>query len=223
MYSVTLSLSLLLVVFGASRQDQPPLEAKERATGIAKQLRSAMTAPAIMKLDEGRKADSGLRGVRQREVGRPFMRQLVACGDAAKESLENLFDDADDSVRRSSVILLGQTRTDLEGKPLPNATLVNLHIPALENALANKDAQVRYFATDALGNLTNWSDDFLDRLKDSLPKIRELRKDADKDVRTIAWTATNNILAKLATGGKTPADRASAAKQLKQLKSEPRW
>ena len=196
---------------------------KEQAAALAKQLREAMTEPAIMQLDAGRSADSGLRGIRQREAAKPFMHQIVACGKAAEEPLWQLIDDGDESVRRSCVILLASARTDADGKPVASQTLLDLHFPLLERALAAQDAQVRYFACDGLGNFADWSDECLERLRTSVPKLRELRNDSDKDVRAIAYVACNGILAKLSTRGKKPEDRKAAADEWERLQREAKW
>ena len=71
----------------------------ERAVALAKQVREAMTDPSIMQLEYvGSRAESGTRGIRQREAAQPFMRRLVACGKAAEEPLWELINDADESV-----------------------------------------------------------------------------------------------------------------------------
>jgi HEAT repeats len=207
-----------------SGQPQPDAASlKERAAALAKQVREAMTEPSIMQLDAGRTADSGLRGMRQRQAAMPFMPKLVECGKAAEEPLWQLINDADESVRRSCVILVGSARTDAGGKPIESQTLIDLNIPLLEGALTAKDAQVRFFACDGLGNFAVWSDECLERLRSSLPKLRELRNDSDKDVRAIGWVACNSILGRLATRAQKSEDRNAAAQEQEQLQREKKW
>lgn len=196
-----------------------------RAAALARQLREAMTAPALMRLPfdaERAAASGGLRGLRQREAARPWIRQLTLCGKAAAEPLRQLIDDADESVRLSCVILLGEVRTDAAGKPIASQTLIDLNFPLLERALASKDAKVRRFAAGGLADFADWSDECLERLRSSLPKLRELRSDSDKEVRLIGWTACDGILAKLATRAKKPEDRKTAEDERKQLQQE-KW
>jgi hypothetical protein len=196
---------------------------EERAAALAKQVRETMIEPSIMQLDAGRTADSGLRGIRQREAAMPFMRQLVECGQAAEEPLWQLMNDADESIRRSCVILLGNARTDAGGKPIESRTLIDLNIPLLERALTSKDAQVRYFASAGLGNFADWSDECLERLRTSLPKLRELRNDRESEVRSIGYVACTGILAKLAKRANKAEDRKAAADEWEQLQQEKKW
>ncbi|HEY1376217.1 MAG TPA: hypothetical protein VGF55_05455 [Gemmataceae bacterium] len=218
--------SALAVGCGSPAPPQPDADPpKERAAALAKQVREAMTEPSIMQLDfdAGRAAASGgLRGIRQREAARPVVRQLVRCGKVAEEPLWRLINDADASVRLSCVILLGEARTDAGGKPIESRTLVDLNISLLERALTSKDAQVRYFASARLGDFAIWSDECLERLRSSLPKLRELRNDGDKEVRSVGWIACNGILAELSARAKKPADRKAAADEWKQLQRE-KW
>lgn len=71
--------------------DSPTVQTKvtpqDHTTAIAKQLREVMTEASIMKLDAGRTADTGLRGLRQREKASPYMHQLLESGTAAKEPI----------------------------------------------------------------------------------------------------------------------------------------
>ena len=81
---VILSNLIMAVAVGCgsyAAPDEPDL--KERAVGLAKEIRNVMDQPSFMQLDEGRMADSGLRGIRQREVAKPFMPKLIECGKAA--------------------------------------------------------------------------------------------------------------------------------------------
>lgn len=223
---ITLCVAGLLSVLAVSCQSKPvpsSASSKERAEALAKQLREAMTEPSIMQLDAGRMADSGLRGIRQREVAKPIMQQLIACGKAAEEPLWQLINDDNDSVRRSCVILLGSARTDAEGKPVASQNLLALHIPLLERALTSPDAQVRLFACEGLGDFANWSDECLEGLKFTLPKLRELRNDSDKEVRARGYMACTGILEKLSKGAKTPEERKKAADELEQLQREKKW
>lgn len=215
-----------LAVGCGSNPAQPQPDAallKERVAALAKEVREAMTEPSIMQLDAGRTADSGLRGIRQREAAKPFMPKLIECGKAAEEPLWELINDADESVRRSSVILVGGTRTDAGGKAIESQTLIDLSIPLLERALTAKDAQVRLFACDGLGNFAGWSDECLERLRISLPKLRELRNDSDKEVRSIGWVACNGIAAKLSKRATKSEDRKAAAEEWEQLQREKNW
>ncbi|MBL8815948.1 MAG: HEAT repeat domain-containing protein [Planctomyces sp.] len=189
----------------------------------AEQLRAAMTAPEIMKLDSDGMADSTLRGLRQREAGDSFMRQLISNGKAADSEIWKLMNDEDESVRRSVTILLEKGRVDAAGKPLEIQMILDLHIPLFERALESDDEQVRYFACNALGNFSTWSDGCLERLTETLPKLRELKDDPDKDVRGVAWAASNFITSELSRKAATPEARASAVKALEQLNQENRW
>lgn len=219
-----LALISSLPVGCGSRQPQPNAASlKERAAVLAKEVREAMTEPSIMQLDAGRTADSDLRGTRQREAASPLMPQLIECGKAAEDPLWQLINDGDESVRRSSVILVGGTRTDAEGKPIESQTLIDLSIPLLERALTAKDAQVRWFACGGLGDFADWSDECLERLRTSVPKLRELRNDSDNEVRSIGWTTCNGILAKLSTQARNPEDRKAAAEQWEELQQEKKW
>jgi hypothetical protein len=189
----------------------------------AKQLRAAMTDPEIMKLDSDGMADTTLRGKRQREAGDSFMRQLIASGKAADSEIWKLMNDEDESVRRSVTILLEKGRVDAAGMPLEIQKILDLHIPLFERAIESDDEQVRYFACGALGNFATWSDGCLERLTETLPKLRELKDDPDKDVRGVAWAASNFIASALSTKAATPEARASAVKALEQLNQEGRW
>lgn len=226
MRCVALCLAGLFSVLVVGCQSEPapstPLP-KERASRLAKQIREKMTDPALMKLDAGRHADSGLRGTRQIEAALPLMRQLVECGKAADESLWQLINDNEESVQRVSVILLSIARTDADGKPVASQTLIDLNIPLLEGSLTAKDAQVRYFACAGLGDYAGFSDECLERVRISLPKIRELRNDSDNEVRAIGWTACNSIVAKLSTRAKKSEDRKAAAEEWEQLQREKKW
>ena len=153
----------------------------------------------------------------------PFMRQLVECGKAAEVPLWQLINDADESVRRSCVILLGSARTDARGKTIESQTLIDLNIPLLERALTAEDAQVRYFACGGLGDFADWSDACLERLKTTVPKLRELRNDSDQEVRSIGWIACTGILGKLSTRAKSPEERKAAADEWKQMQQEKKW
>lgn len=205
---------------------QPQTDAallNERALALAKQVREAMTDPSMMQLEYvGPRAESGTRGIRQREAAQPFMRKLVKCGKAAEESLWQLINDADESVRRSSVMVFNQ-RMDEGGKPIQNQVLIDLNIPLLERSLKSSDSQVRFYACAGLGDYAIWSDECLERLRISLPKLRELRNDSEKDVRSIAWHASNNILATLSTRAKNTEDRVAAKKEWEQLQQEKHW
>ncbi len=216
----------LVAVLAIGCQPQPATDVgspAERATAVAKQLRKAMADPSIMQLDMGPMADSGLRGIRQREVAKPFMNELMGFGKVAADPLWELINDEDASIRRAGTILLGSARTDAAGKPGAPPLLADLHIPLLERALTSKDDQVRYFACDALGNFADWSDDCLDRLRTTLPKLRDLRNDSDNQVRSIAWMASNKIASALSTRAKTPEDRTAAAQEFEQLQREKNW
>lgn len=196
---------------------------KERAAEFAKKVRDAMTEPSLMQLDQGQTADTGLRGLRQREAAFPMMLELLECGKAAEEPLWELINDADESVRRSSVILVGRTRVTRDLKPIAPQTLVELSIPLLERALTSKDSQVRYFACAGLGDFATWSDECLERLKLSIPKIRELQNDGDQEVRNLGWIASITISAALSARAKQPEDREKAARELEQLQLEKSW
>ncbi len=196
---------------------------KARAAELAKEVREAMTEPSLMQLDQGRMADTGLRGLRQREAAFPIMLKLIECGKAAEGPLWELINDADENVQRSSVILVGRTRVTRDLKPIDPQTLVELSIPLLERALTSKDSQVRYFACAGLGDFATWSDDCLERLKLSLPKLRELQNDGDQEVRNLGWIASNNIAATLSARAKQPEDRQMATRELEQLQREKSW
>jgi hypothetical protein len=226
MRCVALCLAGLITVLAVGCQSKPaPNTAllKERAALLAKQVREAMTDPALMKLDAGHHADSGLRGRRQIEAALPLMRQLVECGKAADEPLWQLITDNEESVRRVSVILLSRARTDADGKPVASQTLIDLNIPLLERALTAKDAQVRYFACGGLGDFADWSDECLERVRISLPKLRELRNDSEEEVRSIGYVACNGLLGKLSKRAKTAEDRQAAADEWEQLQREKKW
>ncbi len=196
---------------------------KGRAAELAKEVREAMTEPSLMQLDQGRMADTGLRGLRQREAAFPIMLKLIECGKAAEEPLWELFNDVDENVQRSSVILVGRTRVTRDLRPIDPQTFVELSIPLLERALTSKDSQVRYFACAGLGDFANCSDDCLERLKLSLPKLRELQNDGDQEVRSLGWIASNNIAATLSSRAKQPEDRDRAIRELEQLQREKSW
>jgi hypothetical protein len=117
---------------------------------------------------------------------------------------------------------LGKCRVDEKGKPIDSKTLIELTIPLLEQALASKDSQVRFYACSGLGDFAIWSDETLERLNLSLPKLLELRNDSDKDVRSIGWAASNTILGELSRRAKKPDDRKSATEVLEQLQKE-KW
>lgn len=201
--------------------DEPDL--KERAVGLAKDVRDAMNQPSLMQLDEGRMADSGLRGIRQREVAKPFMPKLIECGKAAEEPLWELINDADESISRSCVILVGRTRTTDGFKPIDSQKLIDLSIPLLERALASEDRQVRYFACGGLGDFGTWSDECMERVRLSLPKLRELQKDPDEEVRGLGWVVCNNLTAALSTRAKNAEDRQAAAQEWEKLQQEKNW
>lgn len=196
---------------------------KERAATLAKEVREAMTEPSLMGLDPGRMADSGLQGIRQREAALPKMRKLLECGKNAEEPIWQLISDADVSVQRSSVILLGRMWLTEALKPIDSKTLLDVSIPLLERSLASKDAQVRCFACAGLGDFATYSDDCLERLKLSMPKLRELKNDGNEEVRRVCWFASNNIAATLASRAKQPADREAASRELEQLQREKEW
>ncbi len=190
---------------------------------LATQVREAMTDSSIMQLEYvGRRAESGTRGIRQREAARPFMRKLIQCGKAAEEPLWQLINDADESVRRSSVMVFNQ-RTDEGGNPIESQVLIDLSIPLLERALCSTDSQVRIYACGGLGDYANWSDECLERLRISLPKLRELRNDSDNEVRSVAWHASNGILVRLSTRAKNTEDRMAAVEAWEQLQREKQW
>lgn len=216
-------LIFVLAVGCGSNPAQPQPDAallKERAVALAKQVREAMTDSSIMQLEYvGPRAESGTRGIRQREAAQPFMGKLVKCGKAAEEPLWQLINDAEECVRRSSVMAF-RSMTDEGGKPIESQVLIDLSIPLLERALSSNDSQVRFYACGGLGNYVHWSDECLERLRISLPKLRELRNDSDKGVRSIAWQASNGILAKLSTRARNAEDRMAAAEEWEQLQSE---
>jgi HEAT repeats len=215
---------VLLLLTGCGRTTlSEKVSPEDRARSIAGKLREAMVEPSIMQLDIGQKADSGLRGVRQREVAKPFMHELVACGLAASEPLEKLIHDEDESVRRSCVILLGISRSNANGVPLPPPSVLELHIPLFLQALDSKDEQVRYYACGCLGDLAFWSDECLESLRQALPALRKLKGDSDSDVRRIAFTACQTILSRLSTNGGDEIIRESAAVELEELKRETGW
>lgn len=192
---------------------------KERASGLAKQIREAMTTPAILALEEGLTADTGLRGMRQREGAQPLMRKLLACGKPAEESLWQLLNDPVPGVRRSCILLLDPRNLsrDEGGNLFPSRIFMDLNIPLLEKALASKDEQVRYFACAGLGDFATFSEDCLEPITGSLPKIRELLKDNDPKIRVIAKVACQFILSERTRRAKNPQDREAAAEELKRL------
>jgi hypothetical protein len=218
-FLLTVFCALLLV--GCQRQPSTVNAPNpEQAEAIAKQLREAMTAPWIMKLDmEGRHGDS-LRAYRQCEIGQPIMYKLIECGLAAKEPIWQLINDGDASVRRSCAKLLANTRTNADLQTIEPQLINDLQTPLLERALHSEDEQVRFLACGGLGNFANWSNDCLERLKHSLPEIRKLRNDGDKSVRGIAWISSTSIASALSSRAKLAADRDTASELLKELESE---
>lgn len=214
---------LVLGVWSESRLQADEAESVARAKLLAKNIRDQMTDPAIMKIESGDRADTCLRGKRQREVARSDMHALIACGKAADEPLWALLSDGEPSVRRSVVILLESTRTGADSKPIATSTIRSLHLPMFERALSSKDDQVRYFACNALGNFSSWSDDVFVRLYESLPKLRKLREDEKKEVRLIAWTASNSIASALARRFTSSKVREEAVKELERLQGEGMW
>lgn len=217
-------LVMLAVGFvNAYRLKADDAESLARAKMLAKNIRDRMTDPAIMKIETGDRADTCPRGKRQREVAKADMHALISCGKAADEPLWTLLSDEEASVRRSVVILLEGTRTGADSKPIAPTTIRSLHIPMFERALNSKDDQVRYFACNALGNFASWSDDALERLYESLPKLRKLREDESKDVRVIAWTACNSIASALTSRSQSSMVRVEAGKELERLQREGAW
>ena len=226
MRSITMIQAVLLVVIlsGCKRQvSQVVPQDEEGAVEIARQLREAITEPGIMQLDLGRETSTSLRGLRQQEVGRPFMCSLVAFGVAAEEPLRKLLNDDDESVRRSCAGLIQQARNDVNSKPQSSEIIISLHIPVLEYALTSNDAEIRQIACDSLGNFSNWDEVCFGRLMAALPELRKLKDDGDQRVRGIAWTASNSIAAAVSTRSRSSVDREAAAGILKQLESENRW
>jgi hypothetical protein len=184
-----------------------------------------MTDPAIMQLPVGTSADTG-RGRRQVQAGETLMRPLVECGKAAEVPLWQLMTDADESVRRSTVILLNwrnKWKLDEGGRLVESRVLIDLNIPLLERALGSKDEQVRYWACAGLGDYADFSDECLERLKASLPKLRKLRNDGDPKVRDIAYIACTGIIRKLSERAKIAEDRKAASEELEKLLREKAW
>lgn len=219
-----LSVFFALLLVGCQRQPTTGNSpSSERAPAIAKQLREAMTAPRIMKLDmEGREGDSP-RAHRQWEIGQPIMCNLIECGLTAMEPIWQLLNDGDASVRRSCAKLLAHARTNADGETIESQLANDLHIPLLERALHSGDEQVRFLACGGLGDFANWSDECLERLKHSLPEVRKLRNDGDKSVRGIAWISSNFIASALSRRAKQVEDREAASELLSQLQTEMWW
>ena len=205
-------------------QSQPEASLpKERATTLAKQMREAMTTPSIMQVPVESDADTDRRR-KQIRAAQALIRKLIECGKAAEEPLWQLINDSDESVRRTSVILLNwrdnNWKIDEKGNLIESQALIDLTIPLLERALASKDSQVRYFACAGLGDSSDFSDECLERLKTSVPKLRELRNDSDEKVRNIGGIARTMILGKLSERAKNPEDRKAASEELERMKQE---
>ncbi len=223
---------ICLVLGGAvgcsSNSSRTNVVSREQAEALGKAVRAAMTEPSLLKLDKGQSAGAGgaatgLRGLRQREAALPILLKLIECGEAAEEPLWDLMNDADEDVRLASVMLVGRTRVTGDLKPIDSRIFVELSIPLLERALTSRDSQVRYFACSGLGDFAIWSDVCLERLKHSLPKIRELQNDDDQEVRRLGWIACNNILATLSVRATQQGDREMATRELEQLQLEKYW
>ena len=209
-----------------SRPQASSTNAKEHTESLAKQIREGMTKPEMMKLEYiGEHAELGVRGVKQREFARPLMLQLVAYGKAAEEPLWTLINDEDESVRRSCVMLLN-IRAEYplyDGPKIESQAIQELCIPILERVLTSKDTEVQFNACGNLADYKDFSDDCLDRLRLTLPMIRELKDDENDPLRRMAWTAYNSILASLTTRGKTPEIRSQASEEYKAFRQEKNW
>lgn len=222
---------LLLVALGCGTEhaSHPPKNHDPNQAdpvAIAKQVRDAMTSPDMMQLEYvGPRAESGIRGLRQREIALPLMQRLIACGKKAEVPIEQLLADEDESVRRSCAMLMnfrGPTTKD-PALQIESSSVVEMAIPCMERALQSKDPQVRFYACGALGDYRDFSVDCLDRLRQSLPRLRELKQDENSEVRNIAWIACNNILLDLARRGPTAEIRDQALQECDELERQPRW
>ncbi len=209
-----------------SRPQVSSTTAKEQMKSLARQIRKGMTTPEMMQLEyKGEHGELGVRGVRQREFARPLMLKLVAYGKPAEEPLWKLINDEDESVRRSCVMLLN-IRSEYplyDGPKIDTRSITELCIPTLERVLTSKDSEVQFTACGNLTDYKDFSDDCLDRLRLTLPKIRELKNDENADVRRIAWTAYNSVLASLTTRGKTPEIRSQTSEAYKEFRQEKNW
>lgn len=233
MQANTRSLVALLLLFasgcGTEHTSHLPQNHDRNQTdpvAIAKQVRDAMTSPEMMQLDySGPRPENGIRAYRQREIALPLMQRLIACGKKAEAPLEQLLDDEDESVRRSCVMLMnfrGPTTKD-PALMIESSAVIELAIPCMERALHSKDPQVRFYACGALADYKDFSVDCLDRLRQSLPRLRELKQDESSEVRSIAWIACNNLLVDLARRGPTPEIRQQASRESDELERQPRW
>ena len=205
-----------------SQKDYSELQA--RAVVLAREIRDAMSVPSILKIPVGPTADTG-RGRLQSQVAQPQMRELVECGKAAEEPYWQLINDSDASIRHSSVILLNwRNPWKMKGENLTESrSLIEFNIPLLERALTSSDSVVRFWACEALADYKDFSGDCLERLKTTLPKIRELQKNSDEEVRSMAYTACELVAEKLSRSAINADDRKAAAEEWERLQKEKKW
>ncbi len=209
-----------------SRPQASSTTSKEQTELLAKQIREGMTTPDMMQLEyTGEHGELGVRGNRQREFARPLMLKLVAYGKVAEEPLWKLINDEDESVRRSCVMLLN-IRAEyplFDGPKIDTRSITELCIPTLERVLTSKDSEVQFQACGNLADYKDFSEECLDRLRLTLPKIRELKNHENALMRRMAWTAYNSILASLTTRGKTPEIRSQTSEAYKAFRQEKNW
>ncbi len=214
-----LTITLVVGCTGQQQQTVRPSAAADDSLVLAKKIRDAMTTPELMKLD----LESGLRRQRQSEVVLPTFKTLVAQGAVAENAIWQLVSDSDDSVSQTSVAMLGSSYLTNDWKKLPWDIVNQVHIPIFERALTLDDPFVRGMASGLLGDIAPMYLESGDRLMHSLSNLRALKEDSDIEVRSVAYAASNMILATVATKAPNETTRQTASQALEQLQQEKKW
>ncbi len=221
---MTISAVTVLVFCGCNsnnaQQSSSNSAEKPDAAVLAEQLRAIVTKDELMKLEfvTDRASDNGgLRVQRQVSVATPVWIELVSHGDNARAPILSLLEDSDESVRLCTAALLSKIVVSDGLKPIENDNLKSLVIPLLEHSLESTDQHLRYCGVCGLGDLCRWSDELLDRLGESVPKIHKMQHDENAEVRAVALLAYRQILNRLAERSKDPSIRQASSDELSKL------
>jgi HEAT repeat protein len=190
-----------------------------------------MTTESILKMEKWNAIGGGRlsspRELAKARAGAPFFKEFYLIGENAKDTLRRLISDDNEDIRRSSTLLLQQWPYLQGGMKqsyidLAKSLTQSLTIPLLEEALLNPDAEVRYHACCALGDLSDF-DNALETLYRSVSKMQLLRDDSVIEVRGIAYTASGRILRIVSEKAMDPEIRFQARKDNEKHSGQPRW
>lgn len=214
-----LTIPLMVGCTGQWQQEVGSTATAEDSLALAKQIRDVMTTPELMKLD----LESGLRRIRQNEKALPTFKTLVAQGKVAENAIWQLISDADDSVSQTSLAMLGSSYLTNDWKKLPWDIVNHVHIPIFERALTMDDPFVRSMASGLLGDIAPMYSESGERLMQSLSKLRALKEDSDTEVRRVAYSASNSILATVARKATNETTRQTALREFEKHQQEKNW